>query len=341
MAGDKVGLVHQVRTLDRPRAEADVRGRDRAGLARIVHEVALGVQRRVFADDLHRVAVGTHRAVAAEAEKHRAKHVVFLGREVGIVIEAQLRHVIDDADDELVLRLRLGQLVVNAGDHRGGKLLRRQAVTAANDLRQRRRGPLSLWERARVRAFPREDRSPNPLPLSQRERGEFCRPTLDQGRDHVLIQRFAGGAGLFRAIEHGDPLDRLRQRRDHGARIPGAKQPDNHHADFLALGNQLVDRLLDYARPRAHDDDHALGVGSADVVEQVILPADELWRTCPCASARCRRTWHSRYCTPRGPGRRRRGSGPCRGASAARAKAPGCDGPRQAPCRSSPGSRPR
>ena len=117
MAGHEVGPVHQVRALDRPRAEAHVRGGHRAGLARVVDEVALGVQRRVLADDLHRVAVGAHRAVAAEAEEHGPGHVVLLGREVRIVVEAQLRHVVDDADGELLLRLRLGQLVVDGGDH--------------------------------------------------------------------------------------------------------------------------------------------------------------------------------------------------------------------------------
>ena len=45
VAGDEVGLVDQVRALDRPRAEADVRRGHRAGLARVVDEVALRVHR--------------------------------------------------------------------------------------------------------------------------------------------------------------------------------------------------------------------------------------------------------------------------------------------------------
>ena len=43
MAGDEVGLADQVGRADRPRAEAQVRDGDRAGLLRVVDEVALGV----------------------------------------------------------------------------------------------------------------------------------------------------------------------------------------------------------------------------------------------------------------------------------------------------------
>ena len=101
-------------------------------------------------------------------------------------------------------------------------------------------------------------------------------PALGQRRDHVLIQRLAGGAGLLGAVEHGDVLDRLRQRRHEGSGVPGAEQPHLQHAHLLPFGHQLVDRLLDHADARAHNHDHAVGVGSAGVVEQVILPAKEL-----------------------------------------------------------------
>ena len=165
VAGHEVRLVDEVRALDRPRAEADVRGGDRTGLPRVVDEVALRVHRRVLADDLHRTAVGAHGAVAAQAEEHGPRHVVAFGREIVVRVEAQEGHVVLDADDEPRLRLGLRQFVVH-GLHVGRReFLRAQAVAAADDLRQR------------------------------------TVPTLGHRRDDVLVERLAVGARLFRAIQ--------------------------------------------------------------------------------------------------------------------------------------------
>ena len=60
VAGDKLRLAHEVRRSDRARPEPEVRHRHRAGLLRVVHEVALRVERRLLADDLDRVLVGAH-----------------------------------------------------------------------------------------------------------------------------------------------------------------------------------------------------------------------------------------------------------------------------------------
>ena len=76
VAGDEVGRLDQVGRMDRPLAEAQVRDRLRAGLVRVVDEVALRVQRRIFGDDLHAVLVGADRAVGAQAVEHRAHDVV-------------------------------------------------------------------------------------------------------------------------------------------------------------------------------------------------------------------------------------------------------------------------
>ncbi len=79
MAGDKAGPVDQVGRVDRPRAEAHMRDGNGAGFFRVVNEVALGIHRRVFADDLDRVLAGPDRPVAAQPVEHRPRHVVGLG----------------------------------------------------------------------------------------------------------------------------------------------------------------------------------------------------------------------------------------------------------------------
>jgi hypothetical protein len=106
--------------------------------------------------------------------------------------------VVVDADGEMVLRRRLGQLVEDALDHRRREFLRRQAVAAADHL---------LRDLAAV----------------------------SQRGDHVEVQRLAGAPGLLGAVEHGDGLhDRLGQRFDESAQSKRPVQPHFQQADFLA-----------------------------------------------------------------------------------------------------------
>ena len=72
VAGDEVGPGDQVGGADRLRAETQVRGRHRAGLLRVVDEVALRVVVGFVADDLDGVLVRAHRAVGAEAVEESA-----------------------------------------------------------------------------------------------------------------------------------------------------------------------------------------------------------------------------------------------------------------------------
>ncbi len=69
VARDEVGRVHEVDRPDRTGPEAQVRDRHRAGLFRVVNEVALGVVLCLLADDLDGILVGADRSVRAEAEK--------------------------------------------------------------------------------------------------------------------------------------------------------------------------------------------------------------------------------------------------------------------------------
>ena len=92
-------------------------------------------------------------------------------------------HVVLDADDELLLGLGLGKFVVD-GLHMGRReFLRAQAVAAADDLRQR------------------------------------ALPALGQRGDHVLVERLAVGARLLGAVQHGDLLDTLGNRRQQGSLV--------------------------------------------------------------------------------------------------------------------------
>ena len=54
--------------------------------------------------------------------------------------------------------------------------------------------------------------------------------------DHVLVERLAVGTRLFRAIQHGDLLHALGNRRQQGGLVQGAEEVDLDQADFLARG---------------------------------------------------------------------------------------------------------
>ncbi len=71
MTGDEVGVVDQVRGVDRLFAEAEVRDGDGAGFLGVIDEVGLGKVLGGLADDLDGVLVGADGAVGTEAEEHR------------------------------------------------------------------------------------------------------------------------------------------------------------------------------------------------------------------------------------------------------------------------------
>ena len=104
---------------------------------------------------------------------------------------------------------------------------------------------------------------------------------------------------------------------------------------------QLVDGLLRRAGPGAHQHDHSLGVGRSVVVDEVVLPAGQRRRADPSTPARRRALQRRTGCTPRGPGRTRRGSARCRAAPGDRGRARGRGGRRRRPDRSSPQGRRR
>ena len=81
VAGHKAGARDQVGGADRVGPEAQVRGGHRAGLLRVVDEVALRVVRRLAADDLDGVLVGAHGAVGAQAVEERAHGLGIFGGE--------------------------------------------------------------------------------------------------------------------------------------------------------------------------------------------------------------------------------------------------------------------
>ena len=245
VAGDEVRLADQVGGPDRFGTEPQVGNGDGAGLLGVVHEIALRVIVGFFADDLHRVLVRAHRAVGADAVEHAADGARVLGRELGIVVQARLRDIVVDADGEMVLRALLRHLVEHSLDHRRREFLGRKAITPADHLGHRPE-----------RRFAGGDR-------------------FAERRHDVGVQRLPDRTGLFGAVEDADGLHRRRKSLDKMLRGERPVQPDLQDADLLAAAGQVLDGLVRGVRAGAHQDQHALGVGSAEVIEEPVLTAHD------------------------------------------------------------------
>ena len=141
VTGDEAGLGDEIGSLDRVRAETQVRDRLGARLVRIVDEISLGVVAGVFGDDLDAVLVGADRAIGAKAVEDGAGDVVALDGEGRVDCEAGVRDVVVDADGEAVARgeaslaVPLREFVERRLHHRRREILGRDAVAAADDPR--------------------------------------------------------------------------------------------------------------------------------------------------------------------------------------------------------------
>ena len=236
VAGHEVSLVDVVRRLDGLVAEAQVADGHAAGLLGVILEVGLNILVGMVADDLDGVLVGADGAVAAQAPELAGDGAGRSDQGSGLLFQAEVGDVIHDADGELTLGLGLGQLLKHSEHAAGRRILGAQAVTAADDL-------------------------------------DVVLAGVGQSGDDIHVQGLAQGAGLLGAVQHGDGLAGGGDGLDQLVRLEGTIQVDLHQADLLALSGHVVDDLLGDVADGAHGDDDALGVGSAIVVEQLVISA--------------------------------------------------------------------
>ncbi len=98
--------------------------------------------------------------------------------------------------------------------------------------------------------------------------------------DHVAVERLAGGAGFLGAVEDGDGFYRSRGCAATKASMEkGRNRRTLSRPTFSPRGEQGFHGLVGHFGAGAHHDDDALGIGRADVVEQMVLPAGDLRRS--------------------------------------------------------------
>ena len=96
------------------------------------------------------------------------------------------------------------------------------------------------------------------------------------GRHDVLVQRLARRARLLGAVEDGDRADAWPASGDEAVSGEGPVQADLQDSDSLTALVQSLHRLGDRLAAGAHDDDHAVCFWIAGVVEQSVVPTDDL-----------------------------------------------------------------
>ncbi len=148
-----------------------------------------------------------------------------------------MRHIVVDPDREVILRLRLGQLVEDALHHGRRELLRRQPITPADH---------------------------------RRLDGEWQVSILCQCSHNVLIERLAHSARLLAAVENSNRLDRSGQRSQESARVEWPIEANLQQPQLLALLVQQIDGFFGSLCARAHQHNHTLRIGRAVVIEQVV-----------------------------------------------------------------------
>ena len=244
VASGEVGRVDEVGAADELAAEAEVGDRNAAGLLRVVLEVTLSIVLGVVTDDLNGVLISTNRTVSAETPEHALLAVALRNDEFGVAEDVTAHDVIDDTDDEVVDGLLGSHVRVDVGAHLRSEVLRTDTVAAGENLR------ISVGNDA------------------------FLLGLTDRGAD-VEVERIVG-AGLFRAVENGDALDRSGNGGDEILHRERTIEVNLDEADLLAFLDERFDGLVKRIATRTHGDDDVLGISGADVIVKLVLTAREL-----------------------------------------------------------------
>ena len=189
-------------------------------------------------DDLDGVLIGANGTVGAQAVELAADGAFGSGVEQLAHGQAGAGHVIHNAHGEVVLHfaIQVGKHGLHMG---GGELLGAQAIAAAHHL-------------------------------------DVVAAGLGEGSAHIQVERLAQRAGFLGAVQHGDLLAGGRNSRDEVLHGEGTVQVALDHAHLFAHGNHLGHGFVGHVAAGAHGDDNLFRVGSAHIIEQVIVAAGQL-----------------------------------------------------------------
>ena len=235
VASHEVSLIDVVRRLDGGVTEAQVGDGDTVGLLGVILEVSLNVLVSMVTDDLDGVLVRTDGTVAAQTPELAGLGAGRSGVGSHSLLEGAVGHVVYDTNGEVRLGLVLGQVCEDREDGGRRSILGAQTVAAADDL--------------------------------------LLDTVSSQSGNVVEVQRLTQGAGLLGTVEDSDLLAGCGNGLDELVGAEGTVQADLDQTDLLTLSQHIVDDLLCHVADGAHSDHDAVCVGSAVVVEELVVGA--------------------------------------------------------------------
>ena len=238
VAGHEIGRRNQIGRADRVVAETQVRRSVASRLLRVVRKVCLTILVGRTADDLDRVLVCADRTVRTQTEEEGLERTGLRQRDLLADRQREIRHIIVDADSEVVLRLGREEVLDNGQNLCRRGILRRKTVAAADD-----KGLLSL----------------------------AVEHILD-----IEVEGLAVCSGLLRTVEYADTLYACGNRIEEILLREGTVEVYGDKTHLAALSSKIVDALLDGLVNRTHRHDHVLGIGSAVVGEGLVSTARDL-----------------------------------------------------------------
>ena len=154
-------------------------------------------------------------------------------------------YIIDDTGSEVLFGSIFGQFVEDGFDHGRGELFGRQTIASASNHRH---------------GFERS--------------GALDQASIDGGHD-VQEERFTDGTRFLGAVHDSDLFDGSGQYFEESGHIEGTVQTHVDNASLAALFVEVFGGFFCGFSAGAHDHDHFGGIGSADVVEDVIGTAGD------------------------------------------------------------------
>ena len=231
-AGDVVGVLDEVLGGDGLGAETHVGDGETTGLVGIEDGVGLGVQRGVLGDELDGLLGGTDGTIGTVTPEDALLDVVTEGLDGGAVLEGGVAEIIVHTDGEALLGGGGLEVVVDGLGHGGGEVLATDTVLTTDDLDGAVEGV--------------------------------------EGGGDIKVERLTGSTILTHSVEDADLLAGLGNGSLEVLDGEGTEQVHLDDTNLLALHVEVVGGLLDGGSTSTHEDDDAVGLGVAGVVEEVV-----------------------------------------------------------------------
>ena len=235
VAGDEVGIIDEIRHLDRRIAKAQMRYGDAAGFLGIISKISLSIHIGVIADDLDGTLIGADCTVGTEAPELAGFQAFAACRDAFDARQGFIGNIVDDAQSEVVLRFEGFEVFKGSDDVARQEFFRCDTIAAVVDFR-------------RIVSY-------------------------GKGSSDAVIERFAVGAGFLGAVQDGDLLDRIRQSGQEMFFRPGPEHVDVDTADLFAFIDEHLDRFFNGLGAGTHGDEDEFSIRSAGIVEQVVFTA--------------------------------------------------------------------